>query len=91
METELPGVLHKIFQNIYNKIHFIECQERSEQAGAIQKILFVNLPAAGQPGRLLFITNGRKLGEGVGAGTGVICYDDGVQWRIPSDDSVVAA
>ena len=87
----LPKTLNQIFRNIYDKIHFIECQERAEQAGAIQAMTFASLPAAGQAGRLRFVTNGRKVGEGVGLGTGVIAYDDGANWRRPSDDTVVAS
>jgi hypothetical protein len=90
LDDSLPKVLLTIFHNIYDKIHFIECQERAEQAGAIQAILFVDLPVAGEAGRLRFVTNGRKVGEGVGAGTGIVCYDDGLFWRRSSDDSTVA-
>lgn len=49
------------------------------------------LPAAGYAGRIVYATNGRKNGEGAGAGTGVQCYDDGTAWRRVSDDSTVAA
>jgi len=49
------------------------------------------LPAAGFAGRIAFATNGRKNGEGGGAGTGVQVYDDGTAWRRVSDDSTVAA
>lgn len=49
------------------------------------------LPAAGTAGRVAFATNGRKVGEGGGAGTGVPCYDDGTAWRRYSDDTTVAA
>lgn len=49
------------------------------------------LPAAGLAGRIAFATNGRKNGEGSGAGTGVQVYDDGTAWRRVSDDTTVAA
>ncbi len=42
-------------------------------------------------GALAFASNGRKIGEGSGAGTGVpVCFSNG-SWRRFSDDSVVAA
>lgn len=90
MQPNLPTVLVPIFKKIFDKIHFIECQERSEQTGAIQPILFIDLPAPGEAGRLRFVTNGRKSGEGIGAGTGIIAYDDGVAWRRNADDTTVA-
>lgn len=49
------------------------------------------LPAAGVAGRVAFPTDGRKVGEGPGAGTGVLAYDDGTAWRRSSDDTTVAA
>lgn len=61
--------------------------------GALRTAQFTvaGLPGAGSAGRVAFATNGRKISEGVGAGTGVLCYDDGVAWRRVSDDSTVAA
>jgi len=50
-----------------------------------------NLPSASVAGRVAFASNGRKSGEGVGAGTGVQVYADGVAWRRVSDDTTVAA
>ena len=49
------------------------------------------LPVAGIRGRYAFATNGRKTGEGAGAGTGVLCYDDSVAWRRVDDGTTVAA
>lgn len=89
-QDNLPKVLLRIFTKVNDRLHFLECQERAEQAGGIQPILFVDLPTPGEPGRLRFVTNGRKVGEGIGAGTGVPAYDDGVAWRRTSDDTTVA-
>ena len=49
------------------------------------------LPVAGTAGRYAFATNGRKTGEGAGAGTGVLCYDDGIAWRRVDDGTTVLA
>ncbi|GJD63321.1 DUF2793 domain-containing protein [Methylobacterium frigidaeris] len=46
---------------------------------------------AGTAGAVIYVSNGRKSGEGAGAGTGVVaCYSNG-NWRRLSDDSPVAA
>jgi hypothetical protein len=53
-------------------------------------VSYVNtaLPS-GINGLLAYCTNGRKVGEGVGAGTGVpVYYSNGV-WRVFSTDSAV--
>jgi len=42
-------------------------------------------------GAVAFATNGRKTGEGAGAGTGLMVYYDGSNWIRPADDSTVAA
>ncbi len=81
----------RLFDTILNRIRAIEANGRSEVTGSIEAIAFADLPAAGQAGRLRFVTDGRKIGEGGGAGTGVPAYDDGVDFRRTSDDSVVAA
>ena len=49
-----------------------------------------NYPA-GIRGRLVIATDGRKTGEGVGLGTGVMCYDDGTNWVRVDDSTTVAA
>lgn len=49
-----------------------------------------NLPSP-TVGRIAFASNGRKSGEGAGAGTGVQVYADGTAWRRVSDDTTVAA
>jgi hypothetical protein len=48
------------------------------------------LPASSDS-RLAFASNGRKTGEGAGAGTGLMVYRDGGTWYRPADDSAVAA
>jgi len=79
-----------VLTEILNRIRELEANGRSEVTGSIEAIVFANLPTPGQPGRLRFVTDGRKTGEGVGAGTGVPAYDDGVAFRRYSDDTTVA-
>lgn len=80
----------RLLETIVNRIRALEANGRSEVSGSIEAIAFVDLPTPGQPGRLRFVTDGRKIGEGAGAGTGVPAYDDGVAFRRTSDDSTVA-
>ena len=48
------------------------------------------LPAA-TAARVAYASNGRKVGEGAGAGTGTLVYSDGTAWRRASDDTTVAS
>ena len=84
-----PGELDPIAQ-LTKRLRTLEANTRAEQAGAVQALLFAALPAAGQPGRLLHVLNGRKPTEGAGAGTGVLAVDDGVAWRRVGDYTTVA-
>lgn len=54
-------------------------------------VLVVNLPATAIPGTMRFVTNGRKVSEGAGAGTGTTAVWDGTAWRRVADDTTVAA
>jgi hypothetical protein len=49
----------------------------------------VTLPAA-TTARVAFASNGRKVGEGAGGGTGTLVYADGTAWRRVGDDTAVA-
>lgn len=40
-------------------------------------------------GQTLYISNGRKIGEGAGAGTGVLAYYSNAAWRVFSTDAAV--
>jgi len=39
------------------------------------------LPGAGTAGIYIYVTDGRKVGEGAAAGTGVVCVSDGSNWK----------
>lgn len=49
----------------------IELSVRSEIAGGIATYTYADLPSPSRQGLLAIVTNGRKAGEGAGAGTGV--------------------
>ncbi len=86
-EDALPETI----QALVERIRTLETAQRAEVAGGVESVTVAVLPTAGQTGRLRFATDGRKIGEGIGAGTGVLAYDDGVAWRRTSDDSTVVA
>lgn len=46
---------------------------------------------AGTEGQTAYATNGRKVGEGGGSGTGVPVYWSTGSWRVYSTDAAVAA
>lgn len=54
-------------------------------------ITTVALLPAGTEGLRAFATNGRKIGEGPGSGSGVPVYYSAGQWRVVSSDQPVAA
>jgi hypothetical protein len=58
----------------------------------LPRYTFATLPTAPDAfdGLVAFCTNGRKVGEGGGAGTGVPVYFDGASWRVFSTDAAVA-
>lgn len=58
----------------------------------LPRFTFAQLPAAPDAldGMVAFCTNGRKVGEGGGAGTGVPVYFDGASWRVYATDAAVA-
>lgn len=60
------------------------------QHSSSERYLVANLPT-GFDGRRAYAIDGRKVGEGAAAGTGVeVVFSDG-EWRIHQDDSVVLA
>ncbi len=79
-----------VFEEIAKRLRALETAQRAEIAGGLDAILFANLKTPGQAGRMVFVTDGRKTGEGAGVGTGTPAYDDGVAWRRTSDDTTVA-
>lgn len=91
MAEEIIKYLQSIVENLAARIQKLETNIRSEVTGGTQSTTVAGLPAAGQAGRIQFCTNGRKVGEGVGAGTGVLVYDDGVAWRTCDTSTTVAA
>ncbi len=69
--------------------------ERAETAGGVLADTFANRPLAATgaaAGDLLWISDGRKSGEGAGAGTGVFAYYNPSTdaWKRVSDDVDVA-
>lgn len=49
------------------------------------------LPTSPSSGQMAFASNGRKVGEGAGVGTGVPVYFSNGAWRVYSTDAAVAS
>jgi hypothetical protein len=52
---------------------------------------FSGLPASATEGTEVWVSNGRKIGEGPGLGTGVEAYWSVGAWRVKSTDAPVQA
>jgi hypothetical protein len=67
-------------------------QDAAPQLGAqsLAQYALADLPV-GFEGRVVFVTDGRKTGEGAAAGTGVPAYWSAAAWHVFFDDSVVVA
>lgn len=70
--------------------------ERAEIAGGVGASTLANAPTNAGTNTdgvsLLFISNARKVGEGVGAGTGTLCYFNpatGTWFRVADDTAAV--
>ncbi len=59
--------------------------------GNLGNFTVASLPNNALAGQLGYATNGRKVGEGIGAGTGVPVYYSNGAWRVYSTDAVVAS
>lgn len=75
---------------VTRRLRHVEVSERSEQAGAVEPIAFVDLPTPDSTslGRTRFCTDCLKVGEAAGLGTGTVVYDDGSNWIRVGDDTV---
>lgn len=76
-------------QNQLNRLRSL--QYRAEIAGGVSVYTVADLPIVASRGFLAYASNGRKTGEGVGSGTGVLCYYDNVAWRRVDDGTTVQA
>lgn len=88
--SELIKFIETGFNNLAHRVTDVENRERSEVTGGVQRYTVANLPTATGAGSLAFATNGLKVGDTPGAGTGVLVYADGSAWRRASDDTVVS-
>lgn len=61
------------------------------KAPMLPQFVVASLPGTTTEGQLAYATNGRKVGEGAGSGTGVPVYWSTGSWRVYSTDAAVAA
>lgn len=99
MQTDVLDLVWKYLQQELNAIRSSAAivtarSERAETAGGVPSLLYGSLPhyadGAGK-GDLIYVENGRKVGEAAGAGTGVLAYFDITtdSWFRASDDTAV--
>lgn len=69
---------------------YYECIGIGDGAPVAPSYTVAGLPT-GAAGRQAFATNGRKNGEGAGAGTGVLVFHDGTAWRACDTGATVSA
>ena len=100
---ELPDPIHPVARDQSNQLQvYIDADwypvlkalveaMKEVQAEIMFTSAVADLGSAAVAGRLAFVSDGRKVGEGAGLGTGTVAYSDGVQWRRVADDTTVAA
>jgi len=57
----------------------------------VKNFTVATLPTTGFAGAILYASDGRKNGEGAGAGTGVLAFYDGTNWIAVDSGQTVAA
>lgn len=77
---------------VYNAAgDYYECAGLGDGAPVAPSYTVANLPSSASAGQIAYATNGRKNGEGSGAGTGVLCFRDGSAWRACDTGATAAA
>lgn len=75
----------------------LKISDGSSGFGTLHALLRTNsytvatLPSSPADAQIAFASNGRKSGEGAGAGTGVFCFSDGGSWYADLYNSVAVA
>jgi hypothetical protein len=86
---DIPANL--IVHCVYNASgDYYECIGIGDGAPAVASYTVAALPT-GSVGRLAYASNGRKNGESIGTGTGVLVFHDGTAWRAVDTGATVAA
>lgn len=68
---------------------FVSTASEWSPVNRLPNVLYANLPSSADEGVTAFVTNGRKVGEAAGAGTGVPVYFSNGAWRVYSTDQAV--
>ena len=96
LEMVYSSLQKQIRKNEKGLTHVHDVTEQSQYVDGVPAYTFANLPTTGLANgtsylTIAFCSNGRKSGEGVGAGTGVPVYWNAPtsQWLKFNDDTVV--
>ncbi len=87
--SEIPESPDRTGADMVKQLALPDIEERAEIAGGLNPVAFADLATPGQAGRMVFVTDGRKVSQGAGLGTGTPAYDDGTAWRRTGDDTTV--
>lgn len=84
---QAPGAYNATFFNrVVRNIESTFFQMRANGKNTVTNIVYTPVTVDGlaniakQPGNTAFTSNGRKVGQGAGAGTGVLVFYDGTNW-----------
>lgn len=88
-ETPVIGTNNRMTRDWYDYFREWDTAMRSVVA-MTNPVAFANLPT-GTEGQIAYVSNGRKAGQGVGAGTGVLAFHDGSTWIAVDTGTAVAA
>lgn len=85
--------LQRQIKELTRRIDTIEVRyERSEISGGVDAVTLANAPTTNvKAGSLVFVTDGRKSGEGAGAGSGVLAFwnPSTLTWKRVEDNADV--
>ena len=87
------GFFARMARNIENALTTM----RSPGHASVNTLALTPVPVSGlanlkpRAGWVAYVSNGRKNGEGVGSGTGVLCFYDGTAWIACDTGQTVSA
>lgn len=87
-DTDLIRALTSYLQDVARRLN--NSMQKDGTEGFDAKLV-ADLPPTGRAGAMLFASDGRKNGEGAGAGTGVLTFYDGTNWIAVDSGQTVAA
>ena len=83
--------LNRVVRNIEMTFRLMQSIGRVQaDVISLRGVPVADLPV-GRAGNVAYASNGRKNGEGAGAGTGVLVFHDGTNWKACDSGATVSA